>query len=394
MPPKILVISGPTASGKTRLAVELALRHGGEVVSADSMQVYRDMAIGTARPTPEEMAGVPHHMMGVVDPRENYSVARYVQEATAWVEDILRRGKQPILVGGTGLYIDGLCQGRTYSDFQPASGLRQALQARVQDELRQLDFGKWKSPEYEGEKIPTIEEVLDLGKDMKMMHIELKPYLDRDADFPERVIDAVVNAHMEDKVILTSFQYGLLGRIKEIRPEIRTAALFLNTESSLCPPTALWEDLGLTNGDPLLEELSGPQGLEKAVSIVENPDSVDEENGLLVRYLNDRLTALSSNYPGKNLVEILQQYYYQTDMLKYVSQFDFPLDYVGPEYHVCFRDTTLLQRAVEMGYHVAPWPVGDESRRDLRSVLKQNPEIIVTNKPEIVMAILQGQKAQ
>ena len=84
------------------------------------------------------------------------------------------------------------------------------------DELRQLDFGKWKSPEYEGEKIPTIEEVLDLGKDMKMMHIELKPYLDRDADFPERVIDAVVNAHMEDKVILTSFQYGLLGRIKDI----------------------------------------------------------------------------------------------------------------------------------------------------------------------------------
>ena len=80
---------------------------------------------------------------------------------------------------------------------------------------------------------------------------------------------------------------------------------------------------------------------------------MDEENGLLVRYLNDRLTALSSNYPGKNLVEILQQYYYQTDMLKYVSQFDFPLDYVGPEYHVCFRDTTLLQRAVEMGYHVA-----------------------------------------
>ena len=73
-----------------------------------------------------------------------------------------------------------------------------------------------------------------------------------------------------------------------------------------------------------------------------------------MRYLNDRLTALSSNYPGKNLVEILQQYYYQTDMLKYVSQFDFPLDYVGPEYHVCFRDTTLLQRAVEMGYHVAP----------------------------------------
>ena len=119
MAPKLIVICGPTATGKTKLGVALAQRLGGEVVSADSMQVYRDMAIGTARPTPEEMAGVPHHMMGVVDPRENYSVARYVQEATAWVEDILRRGKQPILVGGTGLYIDGLCQGRTYSDFQP-----------------------------------------------------------------------------------------------------------------------------------------------------------------------------------------------------------------------------------------------------------------------------------
>lgn len=134
MAPKLIVICGPTATGKTRLGVALAQRLGGEVVSADSMQVYRDMAIGTARPTAEEMAGVPHHMVGVVDPRENYSVARYVQEATGCVEDILRRGKQPILVGGTGLYIDGLCRGETYADFQPASGLRQALQARARAE--------------------------------------------------------------------------------------------------------------------------------------------------------------------------------------------------------------------------------------------------------------------
>ena len=134
MAPKLIVICGPTATGKTKLGVALAQRLGGEVVSADSMQVYRDMAIGTARPTPEEMAGVPHHMLGVVDPRENYSVARYVQEATGCVEDILRRGKRPILVGGTGLYIDGLCRGETYADFQPASGLRQTLQARARAE--------------------------------------------------------------------------------------------------------------------------------------------------------------------------------------------------------------------------------------------------------------------
>ena len=93
MPPKILVISGPTASGKTRLAVELALRHGGEVVSADSMQVYRRMDIGTAKPTPEEMRGIPHHMLDVADPEEDFSVARYVELAAPCVDDILARGK-------------------------------------------------------------------------------------------------------------------------------------------------------------------------------------------------------------------------------------------------------------------------------------------------------------
>ena len=103
MPPKILVISGPTASGKTRLAVELALRHGGEVVSADSMQVYRRMDIGTAKPTPEEMRGIPHHMLDVADPEEDFSVARYVELAAPCVDDILARGKLPIVAGGTGL---------------------------------------------------------------------------------------------------------------------------------------------------------------------------------------------------------------------------------------------------------------------------------------------------
>ena len=129
-PQKLIVICGPTATGKTRLGVALAQRLNGEVVSADSMQVYRDMAIGTARPTAEEMAGVPHHMMGIADPAENYSVARYVREATACVEDIFRRVRQPIVVGGTGLYIDALCQGREFSDFRPA-GARARLQAQA-----------------------------------------------------------------------------------------------------------------------------------------------------------------------------------------------------------------------------------------------------------------------
>ena len=131
MPPKILVVSGPTASGKTALAVELALAHNGEVVSADSMQIYRRMDIGTAKPTRAEMRGVPHHMLDVADPEEDFSVARYVELAARRVDDILARGKLPIVAGGTGLYIDSLLSGRTFARFDPDSPLRRELEEEL-----------------------------------------------------------------------------------------------------------------------------------------------------------------------------------------------------------------------------------------------------------------------
>ena len=130
MPPKIIVITGPTASGKTWLAVELARRYNGEVVSADSMQIYRRMDIGTAKPTAEEMGGIPHHMIDVADPEEDFSVARYVDMAAAAVDGILSRGRLPILAGGTGLYIDSLLSGRTFAAFDEASPLRAELEGR------------------------------------------------------------------------------------------------------------------------------------------------------------------------------------------------------------------------------------------------------------------------
>lgn len=147
MPPKIAVITGPTASGKTALGVALAEQLHGEVVSADSMQIYRRMDIGTAKPAPEEMRGVPHYMIDVAEPWENYSVARYVEEASACVDDILARGKLPIVVGGTGLYIDSLCSGRTFADGASDSALRQELNERYDEiggegllgELRKVD---------------------------------------------------------------------------------------------------------------------------------------------------------------------------------------------------------------------------------------------------------------
>ena len=131
MAPKIVVIVGPTASGKTRMAVELAQLHNGEVVSADSMQIYRGMDIGTAKPTREEMGGVPHHMLDVADPGEDFSVARYVDMAAQCVDDILARGKLPIVAGGTGLYIDSLLSGRTFAPFSPDSALRGQLEAEL-----------------------------------------------------------------------------------------------------------------------------------------------------------------------------------------------------------------------------------------------------------------------
>ncbi len=133
MPPKILVIVGPTASGKTRMAVELAQRHNGEVISADSMQIYRTMDIGTAKPTKEEMGGIPHHMIDVADPEEDFSVARYVEMAARCVDDVLERGKLPIVAGGTGLYIDSLLSGRTFAPFSPDIALRGELERELEE---------------------------------------------------------------------------------------------------------------------------------------------------------------------------------------------------------------------------------------------------------------------
>jgi len=111
---RIIVITGPTATGKSAVGVRLAKLIDGEIVSADSMQVYRHMDIGTAKPMGDEMCGVPHHLIDIIPPWEDYSVARYVEDASECVDDIFRRGKQPILVGGSGLYIDSLLAGRKF----------------------------------------------------------------------------------------------------------------------------------------------------------------------------------------------------------------------------------------------------------------------------------------
>lgn len=109
--PKVIVIGGPTASGKSTLAVELAKKINGEIISADSMQIYKDMNIGTAKITKEEMQGIKHYMIDFVSPNKRYSVSSYKKEAEKYIEEILEKGKTPIICGGTGLYIDSLIYG-------------------------------------------------------------------------------------------------------------------------------------------------------------------------------------------------------------------------------------------------------------------------------------------
>lgn len=116
MKPTVVVIVGPTASGKTRLSIEIAKRFDGEIVSSDSMQIYKKMDIGTAKPTPEEMDGIPHHLMDFLDPTEEYTLKQYLEDANRCVEDILSRKKLPIIVGGTGLYVSSFLNNLTLSE--------------------------------------------------------------------------------------------------------------------------------------------------------------------------------------------------------------------------------------------------------------------------------------
>ena len=128
----IICVVGPTASGKTALAIELAKMLDGEVVSCDSMQIYKHMDIGTAKPTAEEMQGIPHHMIDIVEPDADFSVSRYTQMARPILDDIIARGKTAIIAGGTGLYVDALIRGNDFTI--PATGHREKLEKQIEAE--------------------------------------------------------------------------------------------------------------------------------------------------------------------------------------------------------------------------------------------------------------------
>lgn len=147
MKPKVIVIVGPTASGKTAVSIELAKKINGEIISADSMQIYKYMNIGTAKPTADEMQGVKHYMLDIVEPDETYNVAKYKKMAENAIEEILAKGKTPIIVGGTGLYINTLVNGIEFLEIEGNTQYRDSLIKKgyeegakvLHDELKKVD---------------------------------------------------------------------------------------------------------------------------------------------------------------------------------------------------------------------------------------------------------------
>ena len=134
MKPKVIVICGTTASGKTALSVELAKQINGEIISADSMQIYKDMNIGTAKITEEEKQGIKHYMIDIVSPDTRFSVAEFKQKAEEAIEEIIKKGKTPIIAGGTGLYINSLIYNIKYTDIKIDEDYRKSLEDRVEKE--------------------------------------------------------------------------------------------------------------------------------------------------------------------------------------------------------------------------------------------------------------------
>lgn len=224
---KIICIAGPTASGKTALAVALAKAVDGEVVSCDSMQVYKYMDIGTAKPTEAEKDGIPHYMLDVAEPWEDFSVSRYCEMAAPIVEDILSRGKTAIIAGGTGLYMDALIRGNTFAPF-PATGRREELEQLAAAEgieavlckLRQVDpeSASRLHPSDQKRIIRAMEVYLETGKTITAHNEETKKLPDRyhpvrfalqdenRADLYKRI----------DRRVDTMLERGLLEEIREL----------------------------------------------------------------------------------------------------------------------------------------------------------------------------------
>lgn len=168
--PKVIVICGPTASGKTALSIELAKRINGEIISADSMQIYKDMDIGTAKPTIQEMEGIKHYLIDYITPDKRYSVADYKKDAKKAIKEILNKGKTPIIVGGTGLYIDSLIYEIEYPEIEFDIKYRELLEKEVEEKGLQELYKKAQEIDEEAIKKISINDKKRILRILEIYH--------------------------------------------------------------------------------------------------------------------------------------------------------------------------------------------------------------------------------
>ena len=170
MKPEVYVIGGPTASGKSKLAVELAKKINGEIISADSMQIYKEMNIGTAKITKEEMQGIKHYLIDIVSPNERYSVSNFKNDAELAIEEILKKGKTPIIVGGTGLYIDSLIYGIEFQDEEIDTEYREKLNKIAENEGLEKLYNQAKEIDPEAMKKISINDKKRIIRVLEIYH--------------------------------------------------------------------------------------------------------------------------------------------------------------------------------------------------------------------------------
>ena len=173
---KLVIIAGTNASGKSGLGIELALKYGAEIVSADSRQVFRGLDLGSGKVTAEEMQGVPHHLLDVAEPNDFFSLSHYQKLAYAAIDDIFARGGRPFLVGGTGLYVNAVADGYNLNDAEPDPAIRQRVEAMSLEELTELI----------GEKNPGALERLDLKNKRRLERAAEKALAGKGNELPSK----------------------------------------------------------------------------------------------------------------------------------------------------------------------------------------------------------------
>ncbi|MBQ7328762.1 MAG: tRNA (adenosine(37)-N6)-dimethylallyltransferase MiaA [Oscillospiraceae bacterium] len=226
----LICIAGPTASGKTALSIALAKELGGEIVSCDSMQVYKRMDIGTAKPTAPEMENIPHHMLSVAEPWEDFSVGKYCDMATPIVDDIIARGKTAIIVGGTGLYMDALIRGNAFAPC-PSTGCRERLEKLASEEgidaviaqLREVDpeSAQRLHPSDQKRIIRAMEVYLETGKTITQHNLETQQIPPRynPVWFALEDADRATLYERIDRRVEEMLRQGLLEEIKSLLAE-------------------------------------------------------------------------------------------------------------------------------------------------------------------------------